>query len=204
MIAVMGATGNTGRPLAAHLLDLGERVRALSRSPERLRALVDREAEAAVGDPRDAAFLTDAFHGTDAVYAMVPPEYRTPGFREHYARVGEAIARAARDAGVRRVVLLSSIGADVPSGVGPVSCLHHLEERMREIVGLDLLVLRPGYFFENHFATIPLIKQQGINSGAFAPDVALVTVAAQDVGEKAAEWRHRRDFRGAMGGPACQ
>ncbi|MGH7545431.1 MAG: NAD(P)H-binding protein, partial [Gemmatimonadota bacterium] len=80
MIAVMGATGNTGQVVADELLDAGEEVRVLGRSAERLEPWVRRGAEAAPGDVADAAYLTRAFRGADAVYAMIPPDYSNPDF----------------------------------------------------------------------------------------------------------------------------
>src|ERR687897_1268394 len=70
MITVMGATGNTGRKITELLLDAGEEVRALGRSPEKLAELEALGAETLTGDVRDADFLTRAFAGADAVYTL--------------------------------------------------------------------------------------------------------------------------------------
>ena len=57
MITVMGATGNTGRKITELLLEDGEEVRALGRSPEKLAELDALGAEAVAGDVRDADYL---------------------------------------------------------------------------------------------------------------------------------------------------
>ena len=70
MITVMGATGNTGRKVTELLLEDGEAVRALGRSPEKLAELDALGAETVAGDVRDADHLASAFDGADAVYAL--------------------------------------------------------------------------------------------------------------------------------------
>ena len=71
MIAVMGASGNTGGRICEQLLMEGERVRALGRSAGKLAGLARGGAEVLTGDADDAAFLTTAFRGADAVYTLL-------------------------------------------------------------------------------------------------------------------------------------
>jgi uncharacterized protein YbjT (DUF2867 family) len=196
MIAIMGATGHTGKPAAERLLDAGERVRVIGRSADRLQSLVARGAEPAIGEVTDRAFLTRAFTGADAVYLMVPPDYTNPDYFGRYAQIGDAIMQALPASGVTHAVFLSSVGAELPSGTGPIVGLHQIETRLSTLTGLNLLVLRPGYFYENHFGTLGLIKHQGINGGAAPADAASVTIAAADIGVAAADRLRARAFSG--------
>jgi uncharacterized protein YbjT (DUF2867 family) len=195
MISVMGATGKTGGVVAARLLGAGQKVAAIGRSAERLQVLVDRGATAAVGDVGDVTFLSSAFQKADAVYAMIPPNYADPDPRGLYRRVGEAIAAALQRAQVPRGVFLSSIGAELAAGTGPIAWLHEVEERLK-VLDLDLRILRPGYFYENFYGSLDLIRHQGINGGAIEPDVAIPMTAAADVGAAAADELLRGAFRG--------
>jgi len=195
MITVMGASGNTGRLVAEGLLARGEKVRVVGRDAGRLAPLVARGAEAAVGDATDAGFLARAFAGAETAYTLIPPDLRAPDFRAHQDRVGEATAQALRQAGVKRVVFLSSVGADLPSGTGPIVGLHLQEERLRKL-GVATLLLRPGYFFENLHASLPIIRHQGVNGGAIAPDVKMAMIATRDIGAAAVAAIVARDFTG--------
>ena len=195
MITVMGASGNTGKVVAEKLLSAGEKIRVIARNAEHLKTLRERGAETFVGDALDAAFLTSAFRGAESAYAMVPPDYTQPDLRKYYARFGESIGKAARDSGIKRMVLLSSIGGELNEGTGPIAGLHDLEERFRKL-GVDLLILRPGYFYDNFYSQLGLIKQQGINGGAIEPDVPVPMTATQDVGAAAADELSRNEFRG--------
>jgi uncharacterized protein YbjT (DUF2867 family) len=178
------------------------KVRAVGRSGDKLAALKKRGADAIVADVGDAAALTDALRGSDAAYLMIPSDYTKPDLLGQYSRASEAIARAVRDAGVRRVVFLSSLGADLAAGTGPIVGLYGAEERLRAVAAankeLALLILRPAYFYENNYGTLGLIKHQGINGGAIDPGVEVATIAAADIGVAAAEALHKPDFSGVV------
>ena len=182
MIAVMGASGHTGQRVAELLLDSGEKVRALGRSREKLAALEKKGAEVWTGDAADARFLASAFQGADGVFTMVPPDPRAPDYRTLQDRIGEATSSALRESGVRKVAFLSSLGSELPAGTGPIAGLHAQEERLRSLQGVDTLLLRPGYFFENFYQTLGLIKHQGINGSAIAPDVPISMIAPRHRG----------------------
>jgi len=195
-VTVLGATGKTGRAAAEGLLAAGIQVKAVARSADKLAALAKKGVQPVSAEVTDAAALTAALRGSDAAYLMIPSDYTKPDLLGQYTRAGEAIARAVQDSGVRRVVFLSSLGADQASGTGPIVGLHAAEQRLRAIAGLNLLVLRPGYFYENSYGTLGLIKHQGINGGATDPNVSMPTIAAGDIGAHAADALKSADFSG--------
>jgi uncharacterized protein YbjT (DUF2867 family) len=195
MITVMGATGNTGRVIAEQLLAKGEKVRALARDKEKAKGLAAKGAEILTGNADDAAFLTAAFKGADAVYTLLPPNAAALDFSAVQDAVGAATARAVKDSGVKKVVLLSSIGADQPAGTGPVTGLYRQEKRLREL-GVDTLVLRPAYFMENFGGNLGMIKHQGINGGAIGPDVKMQIIATQDIADVASKALAAREWKG--------
>ena len=194
MISVMGATGHVGGEVARRLLKAGQKVRVLGRSQEKLAALTG--AEAFAGDASDAASLTRAFRGADAVFALLPPDLQSTDYRALQDRQGQAIAQAVRDSGVRFVVFLSSVGADQPSGTGPIAGLGAEEARLRQLAGTNVLALRPGFFFENFYGSLPVIKHQGVIADAVGPDVSLPMIATRDVAAAAAQALTARDWSG--------
>jgi uncharacterized protein YbjT (DUF2867 family) len=196
VITILGGNGNTGRRIAAALLQAGEKVRVHGRSADKLAALERDGAEVALGDATDAASLTRAFRGADAVYTLVPPSFTTPDYRAWQDRVGEATVEAIRASGVRYVVFLSSLGADQPSGTGPIAGLHAQEERLRRLPDTHVLALRAGYFFENFYANLDLVRKQGVNGGALAPDVPMAMIATRDIAAAAAQALRTRDWQG--------
>lgn len=196
MYVVTGATGNTGKIVAQHLLSKNESVRVVGRSAERLQRLVKQGAEAFVADLTDVAALTRGFTGARAIYAMVPPNLSAPDFRAYQEQVIEALATAIETSGVRHVVALSSYGADKADKTGPVAGLHVLEQRLGRIAGVNVLFLRAGYFMENTLAQAGIIKTLGVAAGPVRPDLKLPMIATQDIGAFAAEALLKLDFTG--------
>src|SRR6266705_2888045 len=135
-VVVTGATGHVGGALARELRARGVRVRAIGRSRERLEGLVARGAEARVGSIDDPGLLTEAFAGAGAVFAMIPPDYTTPDHRAYQRRVGDTLATAIERAKRPRAIDLSSVGAELDGGNGPIAGLHDLEKRLEAVSGL--------------------------------------------------------------------
>jgi len=195
-VAVMGANGNIGGGISERLLAGGHTVRALGRSAEKLAGLKARGAEILLGDAGDEAFLTKAFAGADAVFTLVPPTPVSTDLRADMDRLGTSIAGAIGKSGVRHAVALSSIGGERPSGTGPIAGLHAQEERLKKVNGANVLALRPGYFFENFFHSLELIRHQGINGGGAAGRTTVPMIATQDIAAFAATALAARDWSG--------
>ncbi len=115
------------------------------------------------------------------------------GYQE---RVSDAIAAAVKNANVKNVVALSSIGADKTSGTGPVIGLHNLEQKLSQIDSLDVLFLRAGYFMENTLPQVGVIRMMGSMAGPFRPDLKLPMIATRDIGAAAGDALLKLDFRG--------
>jgi uncharacterized protein YbjT (DUF2867 family) len=193
MITIMGATGNTGRVIAESLLKSGEKVRVLGRSAERLEALERQGAEVTVGDATDAAHLTAAFRGADAVYTLIPPDPGSTDFRSHQHRISEAIAEAIRASGVRYVVTLGTI---VESTSCPAAGVCSHEDRLKLLNSVHILALHAGFFFENHFLGLPGIKHKGIYGSPISPDIPFEMIATRDIAAVAARALRERNFKG--------
>jgi uncharacterized protein YbjT (DUF2867 family) len=140
----------------------------------------------------DAAALTKAFTGARAAYLMLPPAKS----REEQERDSDGIAKAVKESGLRYAVHLSSYGAQVAKGAGPVSGLHSSEQKLSAIDGLNVLHLRAAYFMENNLAAIGMIHGMGIFGNALLPDLKLPMVATRDVGNYAAQRLLHLDFSG--------
>lgn len=198
MITVMGATGHTGKKITEALLKAGERVRALGRSESKLAELKSAGAEVVTGDANDAAFLANAFRGADAVYTLLPTDPSSPDYRAEQDHQGEAIVKAIRDSGVRYVVALSSLGADLSEGTGVIAGLHAQEERLKQLEGTNVFLLRPVSFFENFYGSLGLIKQEGINVDSVAADLAVPMIATSDIADVAVKALKARDWKGVV------
>ena len=192
MYVILGASGNTGSIIANSLLSRGRKVRVIGRDVGRLQSFVRKGAEAFTANVSDAAALTKAFSGARAAYLMLPPITS----REDQERDSDGIAKAAKESGLRYAVHLSSYGAHVPEGTGPVAGLHSSEQKLNAINGLNVLHLRAAYFMENNLEAIGMIHAMGVFGHALLPDLKLPMIATSDVGDYAAHRLLDLDFSG--------
>ena len=123
---------------------------------------------------------------------LLPPA-KSP---EDQERDSDGIAKAAKESGLRYAVHLSSYGAQLAKGAGPVSGLHSSEQKLNAIDDLNVLHVRAAYFMENHLAAIGKIHKMGLFGNALAPDAKLPMVATRDVGNYAAQRLLDLDFSG--------
>jgi uncharacterized protein YbjT (DUF2867 family) len=167
-ILVTGATGNVGRNVVRRLVEAGAEVRALTRSPRT--AVLPERVRAFAGDLTRPDSLTDALKGADRMY-LFP-----------VAETARDVVALAQQAGVRRIVVLSS-GA-VTAGFD--SDYHLPVERAVEESGLEWTHVRPGEFAMNKLALWgPSIRAEGVVRDPF-PDAAWCPVHEQDVADVAA------------------
>lgn len=186
MYVVAGATGRVGSAVARHLLDRGAEVRVLVRRSAAAPDWAARGADVHVVDLRDRPGLTAALTGCAGYFTLLPFDLTAPDLAAHAEAVARATAGAVADAEVGHVVALSSGGADLPAGTGPVTGLHALEEALLA-TGATVTALRSGHFQEKVADVLGLVREEGVYPVlAASADVALPMGATRDVGEVAA------------------
>jgi len=186
-IIVTGSLGNISKPLATTLVQQGHAVTIISSQSERRAAIEALGATAAIGTLEDTDFLAATFAGADALYAMVPPTYRESDSRAYFQRIGRHYAQAIQQAGVRRVVHLSSWGAHRDYGTGGILGSHDVEEILAVVPGLALTHLRPASFFTNYYSFVGMIKGAGFLGANCAGDYRVALVHPRDIAAAAAE-----------------
>jgi len=194
MILVTGATGNIGSKITTHLLANGYQVRCVARHFPNKQGFLG--AELAQGDMNSVAFLTDAMRNCNAVFTMIPPNSTAEEFRYYQNKIGEVIAEAIEESGVKKVVNLSSVGADLESGTGPVLGLHDQEQRLNEVTSADIVHLRPTFFMENFISGIPSIIATNQYFGTIPKDIPMPVIATRDIAARAAFLLMNPDFKG--------
>ena len=134
-IIVTGSLGHISKPLAEKLIAEKHDVTVISSKTEKTEEIEALGAKAAIGSVEDVAFVTNTFKGADAVYTMVPPSFGAADWKQHIGKIGKNYALAIKAAGVKNVVNLSSIGAHMPDGCGPVSGLYFVEQALNALEG---------------------------------------------------------------------
>ena len=176
MIAVIGATGNTGRATVKELKSLGENPLCVVRNADKAREVLGADAKIAVAEVTDRAALEQALKGVKSVFVVTG----------HNPQAGEQqinILEAAKAAGAEFFVKVSGgkavVGPNVESVVGRG---HHAVEEAMKKSGLGWVILRPGLFMQNTFTQAPLIKSESKMVLPFAKDLPLAFVDVRDTG----------------------
>ncbi|MBB6272259.1 uncharacterized protein YbjT (DUF2867 family) [Pedobacter cryoconitis] len=184
---ITGSLGNISKPLVQTLVSAGHQVTVISSSADKIKAIEELGAKPAIGSIDDIDFLTKAFTGADAVYTMCPPSFSAQDYRAYIAGTGSNYAAAIQASGVKQVVNLSSIGAHLSDGTGPIKGLHDVEQLFNKLEGVAVKHMRPAYFYINLYGNTDMIKHAGIIGANYSESATLVLVHPQDIAAAIAE-----------------
>ena len=180
-IIITGSLGNIGEPLSRQLIKEGHSLTVISSNPHKQVEIEKIGAAAAIGSLHDAGFLGGSFAGADAVFCMIPPSYTQPDQIAYYHHLGENYKKAILQAGVKRVVHLSSYGAHLPAGTGFIAGSYQVEQMLNTIEDIQLTHLRPTSFYYNLLAFIPMIKIAGFIGAVYGDGDRLAMVSPNDI-----------------------
>jgi uncharacterized protein YbjT (DUF2867 family) len=186
-ITLTGSLGNISKPLAEILITNGHEVTIISSDPKKSNAIEAIGAKAATGSISDVGFLTHSFTGADAVYTMVPPNWGVGNYRHYIAQTGKNYLEAIKTSGVKRVVNLSSIGAHLQDGTGPIAGLYDVEQALNTLDAVSIKHLRAGIFYINFFFDMRIIRNMGIMGNNYGEKTKLVMVHPIDIAAAAAQ-----------------
>ena len=192
VILVTGATGQQGGAVATALLTKGQKIRVMSRTPEKAAALAQAGAEVVKGSLTNASDLQAALRGVHGVFAMSTP---FEAGMDQEVRQGIMMADAAKQAGIAHYVYTSVGSAHRNTGIPHFETKWKVEQHIRQI-GLPVTILRPVWFMEN-FTTFSKPSAEGILMMPMRADKKLAMVALRDIGEfGAAAFMRPHDFVG--------
>ena len=202
MHVVLGATGRAGGETASALLAQGEAVRVVVRRAEQGARWRARGADTVLASIDDVRAMTAAFDRADSAFVLCPP----PADGDPFARaeaVGAALAEAARNSSLPKLVLLSSVGAQHASGTGIIATLNRMESALATAAPATAF-LRSGYFVET-WGEVAAAATTAFCRASSSPDLKIPMVSTIDVGAAAARlmrehWSGHRIVE--LGGPA--
>jgi uncharacterized protein YbjT (DUF2867 family) len=191
-VVLTGSLGHICKPLAQALIQKGHDVTVISSKADKQQEIEKMGAKAAIGTIEDASFLTAAFRGADIVYTMVPPiNFFDPHLDiiAHYARLANHFKQAILQAGITKVIHLSTIAAHTNQGNGMLAYGYEIENVLRSLpAAVSIKIMRPVGFYYNMFAFIPAIKNAGsIFQNYGGDDFTEPWVSPLDIAETIAE-----------------
>jgi len=194
-IAITAPSGHIGSQLVHRLLASGAQVTLLARDRRKVAEHAKRGAKVAEGSLTDASFVIEATKGAQALFWLTPPDLRSDDLRRYQARLGQIAAESVRRNAIPHVVNISSIGADLGHGTGPVDGLHDVELAL-DTSALNVTHLRCGFFMENFLFSGASIMKEGCVYLPVRADTRTPMIATRDVAEVAAEYLLDQNLRG--------
>lgn len=187
LYVVTGVSGRTGAMTAHNLLMADKKVRVVVRDAAKGRQWEELGAEVAIADLTDVSALSHALRGSDGAYIISPQQYGRDDLFAQADIMASAIAKAASQIQLPKMVALSSVGAELSSGTGWIAMNRSLERQLAQ-TGIPVTFLRAAYFMENWDPMLQIAATQGELFSFLAPqDRKLSMIATQDIGEIAAE-----------------
>ena len=160
-VFVTGATGYVGGRLAPRLLDCGYRVRCLVRSPRKLEArpwVPHDRLEIVEGDAADEARLVECLEGCSTAYYLIHSMLAAGSeYADRDRRLAETFARAARSAGIERIVYLGGLGEIGEDLSEHLSSRREVEEALAS-TGIAVTVLRAAMIIGSGSASFEILR----------------------------------------------
>ncbi len=193
MYVMLGANGRAGGETARALIEMEVPTRVVLRRPEQAGAWIDRGADVAIASIEDVQGIAAALSDASGAFLLSPAPVSGDPYRRA-DEIGSALARAVRQAGLPKVVALSSVGAQHTAGTGIIATLHSLERHLKGSAPA-ITFLRPGYFVETWGEVAQAAVTDGVLPSFLEPAQRIPMVSTVDVGRTAARLL-LEDFRG--------
>jgi len=179
-IIITGSLGNISKPLTKELVDKGHQVTVISSNPEKRKNIEALGAKAAIGSLENPEFLSTTFKGADAVYCMIPFDFKAADQDKYFQKIGDNYVQAIKRTGIKRAVFLSGWTADIVSS-------YNTNDILSQLSSISVTELRPGSFYTNMYGYIDMIKDIGVIMSNYGGEDRIAFVSPNDIATVAAE-----------------
>lgn len=198
MILVTTPTGNTGSMILQQLVEQGQQVRIFVRDPKKIPADILEKVEVATGSLLNESEFTKALQGCDTLYFCVPQSNTQEDVIAYYESFANVASSAVKNAGIRRVVYLSSSGKESNLQAGLITALHKGEDIINQS-GASVRALRCPVFYESILYQIISLKKTGVFFLPIDGNYKTPQVAVKDIASKAVEFLIDKTWTGVEG-----
>jgi uncharacterized protein YbjT (DUF2867 family) len=174
-----------GGEVAAQLVSKGEAVVGISHSPEKAAALKEKGMDAAVADARDLTALRTAFRGGTALFIITPETGQEQDVLAETRHILDNYREAAQQAGIQKIVGISSMGAQYEKGTGNLQMSYMLEHAFEDLPVTQIFI-RPAYYYSNWLPYLQTVKETGVLPSFYPAGQRISMIAPTDVGRFAA------------------
>lgn len=193
-IVLTGSLGRIGKPLTKSLVKIGHSVTVISSKTDRQKEIETLGAKAAIGSMQDVDFLSTTFKDADVVYLMIAWDAignifdKNIDFPTEFSKIASKYKQAVKQAGVKKVVHLSSVGAHTNQGIGSLSVYNGVEDIMNQLpTDVSIKFMRPVAFYPNLFRFMESIKTDGAIMQSYGGDKKEPWVSPLDIADAIVE-----------------
>jgi uncharacterized protein YbjT (DUF2867 family) len=180
MYIITGASGRVGSAVVANLIKKGKAVKGIIRDDKKADKLKQQGAEVAIADAFDLQALTEAVKGGSTLFAITPETGKNDDVIADTKKILENYRKAVEASAIKKVVGLSSMGAQYNKNSGNL-LMSYLLEHAFEGLDVQATFIRPAYYFSNWMMSLPLIKEKGILSTFYPIEMKIPMVSPMDV-----------------------
>ncbi|PBC06701.1 NmrA family NAD(P)-binding protein [Mesorhizobium sp. WSM3859] len=185
MHIILGGTGHVGSGAAAALLRRGEAVTVVTRDKANAAHLAGQGAEVAEADVRDPEALRKVLRQGRRAFLLNPSADPATDTDAEEQKTVAAIVAALAGSGLEKVVAESTYGAQPGEGIGDLSVLYGLEQKLKAQT-IPASIIRAAYYMSNWDQALETARRDGVINSFFPADFRLPMVAPHDLGEAAA------------------
>lgn len=185
MHIILGGTGNIGAALAENLLSKGEKVTIISHDQKKEQEWKDKGAEVAMVDIFEVDKLSAVFHSGERLFLLNPPAAPSTDTVAKEKESLDAIFKALKGSGIKKVVAESTYGAQPGEGKGDLGVLYSMEQRLASL-NIPASIIRGAYYMSNWVASLTSVQEAGRLYTLYPADFKLPMVSPKDIGHYAA------------------
>jgi len=180
MHVILGASGQVGSAIVTQLIEKGESVKGVVRDEKKAGKLEKTGAAVAVADVSDLPALVAAFQDGSTLFALTPESGHERNVIGETKDILENYRKALASSPIKKVVGLSSIGAQYETGTGNLVMSYLLEHAFTGMP-LKQLFVRPAYYFSNWMMYLGTVIDNGTLPTFFPPELSIPMVSPEEV-----------------------
>jgi len=180
MYIILGASGQVGSAIVKQLVDDGKTVRAVIHDAGKTNKFDKEKVEVVVADGYDLSSLTKAFKDGDTVFLLTPETGKSKDLMAETAELLNNYKKVIAGSSIKKIVGLSSMGAELGKDSGNLEMSYMLEHAFHELV-VEQVFIRPAYYFSNWLMGVDQIKSSGVLKTFYPADLAIPMISPQDV-----------------------
>lgn len=182
MNIILGASGQVGSAIVDFLVTKNVPVKGVIRNPDKAEKLREKGAAVSIADYFDLQALASALKEGETVFVLTPESPASKNVIGDTKNLVENYRSAIQSSQIKKVIGLSSLGAQHASGTGNLQMSYLLEHAFQDL-NIQQIFIRPAYYYSNWLPYISTAKDQGILPTFFPVDLKIPMISPIDVAE---------------------